>query len=641
MRVGFLRLLPSPRPQHPPPRRRTCSVAALVSSVLFLLCLLGPTAVAAATPPKCFQLTGSTVCPDLRNFYVATSSAFQDVAAFDSYLAANSIMNRTNYMSSFSQDFGCSRWNGLGQRYQISQECFYYVQNGGCAQNPNPLPASGKLCKSQCLQSVASTAAIFANTTACPAVAAAAASRIQTNRATFTRTLSAFCNMLDDTQAKCTRGLAADVSQCGFSQWDEARTYCGTADGRADPCCLLVIARASSMEIGSLSLSSSVVDPVQSLPYIASGAAVAGMLLFSVVFVACVKSRRWRTTTTTAIQPPESHMAPGPLGRTGTVVKGRHNDGDEFDRPRRQRMSLAQQFRRSVLGVRPRRTDPASQPPALLPAPQNAKMVQIESAKQQQQQRVHYNNAPQNAKMVQFDAAIQQQQQQQRVDHNNAPQYAKMVQFDAAIQQQQQQQQQQRFQQSGGGEGGGRSQPFPSLARTFRPALPPSLSRQDQNATIVRKPSYGNTPIPTILVQNPSFGPAAPARAMSPSAPAPRMMSPPPPPPPQAFTDYAAGPAPAAERHAPMVVAEAYDRQMPDEITLIVGDVVIILEAFDDGWAVGRNESTGAVGALPMSCLDPLFPHSPAPAGPNGLLNTPQSRSRPRSERKSSLFLSQ
>ncbi|KAJ3149470.1 hypothetical protein HDU89_003834 [Geranomyces variabilis] len=602
-----LRLPPSPQRLH--------SVAALVSSVLFLLCLLRPTAVSAATPPKCFQLTGSTVCPDLRNFYVATSSAFQDVAAFDSYLAANSIMNRTSYMNSFSQDFGCTRWNGLGQRYQISQECFYYVQNGGCAQNPNPLPASGKLCKSQCLQSVASTAAIFANTTACPAVAAAAASRIQTNRATFTRTLSAFCNMLDDTQAKCTRGLAADVSQCGFSQWDEARTYCGTADGRADPCCLLVIARASSMEISSLSLSSSVVDPVQSLPYIASGAAVAGMLLFSVVFVACVKSRRWRTTTTTAIQPPESHMAPGPLGRTGTVVKGRHNDGDEFDRPRRQRMSLAQQFRRSVLGVRPRKTDPVSQPPALLPAPQNAKMVQIESAKQQQQQqRVHYNNAPQNAKMVQFDSAIQQQQQHQ---------------------------QQQRSQQSRGGEGGYRSQPFPSLARTFRPALPPSLSSQDPNATILRKPSYGTTPIPTILVQNPSFGPAAPARAMSPGAPALRMMSPPPPPPPQAFTGYAAGPAPAAERHAPMVVAEAYDRQMPDEITLIVGDVVIILEAFDDGWAVGRNESTGAVGALPMSCLDPLFPHSPAPAGPNGLLNTPQSRSRPRSERKSSLFLSQ
>ncbi|KAJ3184701.1 hypothetical protein HDU87_004105 [Geranomyces variabilis] len=489
-----------------------------------------------------------------------------------------------------------------------------YVQNGGCAQNPSPLPASAKLCQSQCLQSVASTSAIFANATACPAVAATPA--IQANRATFTRTLNAFCGMLDDTQAKCTRGLTADVSQCGFSQWDEARTYCGTADGRADPCCLLVIARASSMEIGALSLSSSVVDPVHSLPYIASGAACAGMLLFSVVFVACVKSRRWRTETTTAIQPPESHMAPGPLGRTGTVVKGRHNDGDEFDRTRRKRMSLAQHFRRSVLGVRPRRTDPVPQPPALLPAPQSAKMVQLDSAKQQQQQQhqpQQYSNAPQNAKMVHLDSPKQQQQQQQ----------------------------QQRVQYNGGGGGGG-SQPFPSLARTFRPALPPSLSRQDPNATIVRKPSYGNPSIPTILVQNPSYGPSAPAPAMmmmNPAVSAPRMMSPPPPPP-QPFTGYPAGPAPAAERHAPMVVAEAYDSQMPDEITLIVGDVVTILQAFDDGWAVGRNESTGAVGALPMSCLDPLFPHSPAPAGPeSGMLNIPQSRARPRSERKSSLFL--
>ncbi|RKO90656.1 hypothetical protein BDK51DRAFT_41901 [Blyttiomyces helicus] len=55
-----------------------------------------------------------------------------------------------------------------------------------------------------------------------------------------------------------------------------------------------------------------------------------------------------------------------------------------------------------------------------------------------------------------------------------------------------------------------------------------------------------------------------------------------------------------------MKVVESYDRQLEDELTLVVGDVVFVEESFDDGWAIGRNEDTNESGAFPMSCLESL-----------------------------------
>lgn len=41
-----------------------------------------------------------------------------------------------------------------------------------------------------------------------------------------------------------------------------------------------------------------------------------------------------------------------------------------------------------------------------------------------------------------------------------------------------------------------------------------------------------------------------------------------------------------------------------DEVYLEVGDMVLVEEVFDDGWAVGTNESTDKYGAFPMNCLE-------------------------------------
>ncbi|KAI8930163.1 hypothetical protein BC831DRAFT_508608 [Entophlyctis helioformis] len=54
-----------------------------------------------------------------------------------------------------------------------------------------------------------------------------------------------------------------------------------------------------------------------------------------------------------------------------------------------------------------------------------------------------------------------------------------------------------------------------------------------------------------------------------------------------------------------VVAFEDYDRAMEDEIELRVGDVIVVLEEFDDGWALGRNTVTGAQGVFPISITEP------------------------------------
>ncbi|KAJ3140459.1 hypothetical protein HK101_003477, partial [Irineochytrium annulatum] len=55
-----------------------------------------------------------------------------------------------------------------------------------------------------------------------------------------------------------------------------------------------------------------------------------------------------------------------------------------------------------------------------------------------------------------------------------------------------------------------------------------------------------------------------------------------------------------------MKCVDAYPAQLSDELGLRKGDVIVIEEMFDDGWAIGRNEADGRVGAVPLSCLGAL-----------------------------------
>ncbi|KAJ3417254.1 hypothetical protein HDV05_005710 [Chytridiales sp. JEL 0842] len=61
---------------------------------------------------------------------------------------------------------------------------------------------------------------------------------------------------------------------------------------------------------------------------------------------------------------------------------------------------------------------------------------------------------------------------------------------------------------------------------------------------------------------------------------------------------------PSSSGKVQMRVVESYTATMDDEVSLTKGDVVTVLETFDDGWCLGRNESLGGVeGVLPLACL--------------------------------------
>ncbi|KAK9768384.1 hypothetical protein K7432_001044 [Basidiobolus ranarum] len=47
----------------------------------------------------------------------------------------------------------------------------------------------------------------------------------------------------------------------------------------------------------------------------------------------------------------------------------------------------------------------------------------------------------------------------------------------------------------------------------------------------------------------------------------------------------------------------AYNPTLEDELMIQPGDSLIVIWAFDDGWAVGRNVNTGFEGAFPMACV--------------------------------------
>ncbi|KAJ3158702.1 hypothetical protein HDU86_002667 [Geranomyces michiganensis] len=499
----------------PPPLLATAATAAVLAAAVFQA---GPVAAQQQQSPavntnKCFQLKGTTTCPDLAQFYVHTSTAFNDVASFDRFMTANTLANAT-YADSFRSDFGCPAWDGRGQRYQVSEACFFFVENTQCAENPSPLPAKAKFCKTQCLQSVASNAAIFSNTTACPAAAAAAsAATISANRAKLTGTVTTYCNALSDAgQGKsCTPGLASDVAMCGFTTFPAAQEYCATPAGKADGCCFLVLAKASSMASQmAAAVDASVVDPVSSLPYVASGIALAAMTLFALSFIICIKARSWRKSSTTAIQPPESDIAPGPLGRSGTIAKG-YDNGDNDDAAsnafrtasrNNKRQSVMQKVRQS-LGIRSRRTGPAGG--GLLPS----------------------NNKFGKQQSMYSDAGALR-----------APPRT------------------------------GTSSPLPPM-----PAYVPQQQQQLQQQQLSESPE---------LSEYINGGNAAAAAALAAEAPT------------------------TARRGLQMRVAEAYDAQLSDELTLVVGDIISIDEEYDDGWGLGRNESTGEIGAFPTSCLEDL-----------------------------------
>ncbi|RKO95290.1 hypothetical protein CAUPRSCDRAFT_13000 [Caulochytrium protostelioides] len=63
--------------------------------------------------------------------------------------------------------------------------------------------------------------------------------------------------------------------------------------------------------------------------------------------------------------------------------------------------------------------------------------------------------------------------------------------------------------------------------------------------------------------------------------------------------------APASARDGKYIVIAPYVPAHSDEIKLAVGDQIVILHMYDDGWVLGRNDTTSAIGLLPHNFLTP------------------------------------
>ncbi|KAJ3031215.1 UNVERIFIED_CONTAM: SH3-domain kinase binding protein 1 [Siphonaria sp. JEL0065] len=63
----------------------------------------------------------------------------------------------------------------------------------------------------------------------------------------------------------------------------------------------------------------------------------------------------------------------------------------------------------------------------------------------------------------------------------------------------------------------------------------------------------------------------------------------------------------AANANTVYRVLHKYDAALDDELDLIVGNDIIVLQEFDDGWAKGMEPASGSVGLFPMTCVGPAF----------------------------------
>ncbi|KAJ3343283.1 hypothetical protein HDU93_009269, partial [Gonapodya sp. JEL0774] len=84
-----------------------------------------------------------------------------------------------------------------------------------------------------------------------------------------------------------------------------------------------------------------------------------------------------------------------------------------------------------------------------------------------------------------------------------------------------------------------------------------------------------------------------------------------------ASSEYSSGG--AFEVNKPFTAVNEYRSKGPDELDVRIGDEIMVEGVFPDGWAFGRNPTTGAQGVLPLIILEGaeyVMPNLPAGTPP-------------------------
>ncbi|KAJ3235462.1 hypothetical protein HDU78_005213 [Chytriomyces hyalinus] len=192
---------------------------------------------AASVSAQCsFQMSQATPCgPEYAGFPVLTAS-FPSEAAFDGFLGT---LSGTQVAQSFNQAFGCTAPNVPVLQYQLSFWCsraaFEAVQAGCQVADATRRSA---LCAEQCALAQSSVAGVVGDLVGCPTPSTAA---LSSARASLVSMFAAACSNFASAGSSCVAGNAADVSHCGFL---EPAAACASPANADNVCCQKLFPKA-------------------------------------------------------------------------------------------------------------------------------------------------------------------------------------------------------------------------------------------------------------------------------------------------------------------------------------------------------------------------------------------------------------
>ncbi|KAJ1545176.1 hypothetical protein HK096_006699, partial [Nowakowskiella sp. JEL0078] len=188
-----------------------------------------------------------------------------------------------SYLAGFGLQYGCSDWNGRGQRYHQS---IYVALLINISLNACPITNTIPFCQQACNQGLDSLTSIFTNTTSCVAKPSV---QIAYNRNITLKSTSNFCKTLTPS-TNCQIYNDKEASQCGFYFQSDFESYCLN---NVDICCP-VRPIITLMPSPSLSNTGMVVDSIDRslfFGFVSLAAAFIGTLLILLPILMCIRKK--------------------------------------------------------------------------------------------------------------------------------------------------------------------------------------------------------------------------------------------------------------------------------------------------------------------------------------------------------------
>ncbi|KAJ3237261.1 Sorbin and SH3 domain-containing protein 2 [Chytriomyces hyalinus] len=191
----------------------------------------------ASVSPQFLQINegNTTTGPEYAGFPVLTAS-FPSESAFDGFLGT---LSATQVAQSFNQGFGCTAPNVPVLQYQLSFWCsraaFEAVQAGCQVADATRKSA---LCAEQCALAQSSVAGVVGDLSGCPTPSTAALSSARANLVSMFATA---CSNFASAGSSCVAGNAVDVSHCGFL---EPAAACAAPANADNVCCQKLFPKA-------------------------------------------------------------------------------------------------------------------------------------------------------------------------------------------------------------------------------------------------------------------------------------------------------------------------------------------------------------------------------------------------------------